>query len=275
MANIKLNEIPENLLKEMARRIYNHTIGFVVVNQQDREETILKGSGTLICIDGLYGILTAEHVIKYLPKKGDLGFIISDRLHKFTINSSYLNIYTIAKSDNPADGPDIGFILLPESELGQFKASKSFYDLGKRIYFSENPPEIDLGVWCISGFPEELACNEGPGKGFSEIKRFTGFCGFVRDPEQYSSGDFDYYEFEVPYNKNIGLPTNFEGVSGGGLWQVIIAKAESNELFVKDIILSGIPFYQTEFLEDKKKVKCHGRKSIYQYSIEFIKNGCS
>jgi hypothetical protein len=59
------------------------------------------------------------------------------------------------------------------------------------------------------------------------------------------------------------------------IWQVIIAQNELKELLVKDLIFSGIPFYQTELADYKRKVKCHERKSIYKIAFECIEKNFS
>lgn len=274
--SIKITDIPSDFLKTATRDILNYTIGLVNVTENDGiEDAAIIGSGTLVNVNDTYGILTANHVIDAFSSDGEIGFVISEKLHKFSLKVQSFSFLTIAKAKIESEGPDIGFIRIPDAILGQIKAFKSFYNLSKRKTIVENPPDTDLGVWCVCGFPEVLTRHEGPDRGFEKIKGFVGFCGFGGVLEQYTNGEFDYYNFEVLYNENTNSPINFGGVSGGGLWQVIIAQNESKDLLVKEIILSGIPFYQTERTDDKRKVKCHGRKSIYKFSTEFIENGGS
>lgn len=276
MKGIKLTDIPEEFLNSVTHEILNYSIGMVnVIENESTEDALLIGSGTLINVGGIHGILTAEHVIDALPSHGEIGFIISEKLHKFSLRTQALKKFTIAKAKNPAEGPDIGFLVLPDAILGQIKALKSFYNVEKREGIADNPPNTDLGVWCLCGFPEVLTRHEGPDKGFEKVKGFMGFCGFGGVLHQYTLDNFDYFDFEVLYNENTQTPISFGGVSGGGLWQVIIAQKDNRELIPKEIILSGIPFYETERAEDRRQIKCHGRKSIYQIANEYIRNNCS
>jgi hypothetical protein len=276
MTSLRITDIPADFFETATRDIFNYSIGLVSVTKEDKEENAkIIGSGTLVDINGVSGILTAEHVIDAFPSDGEIGFVISEKLHKFSLKVQNFSFLTVAKAIIDSEGPDIGFIPIPGAVLGPMKVFKSFYNLAKRKNIIEDPPETNLGVWCVCGFPEVLTRHEGPDRGFEKVKGFMGVCGFGGVSEQYIKGEFDYYNFEVLYNANTGPPISFGGVSGGGLWQVIIAQNESNELLVKEIILSGIPFYQTEKSDDKRTVKCHGRKSIYQYSFDFIESNCS
>ena len=56
----------------------------------------------------------------------------------------------------------------------------------------------------------------------------------------------------------------FGGVSGGGLWQVIIAKNEAGKVILKELILSGVAFYQTQNINNRRVIVCHGRRSVYK-----------
>jgi hypothetical protein len=53
-----------------------YTIGFVKLEVHDRvEDAIGAGSGTLVSIGKVYGILTAAHVLAHLPDSGAVGIV--------------------------------------------------------------------------------------------------------------------------------------------------------------------------------------------------------
>jgi hypothetical protein len=138
-------------------------IGLVsVVEKEGVEDAQLIGSSTLVDINGLCGKLTAEHVVDAFPSNGEIGFIISEQLHKLSQKVQAFSFLTIAKAKIQEEGPDIGFIIIPDAILGQIKALKSFYNLEKRKNIIENPPNKDLVVWCVCGFPSVLCEGRSP-----------------------------------------------------------------------------------------------------------------
>jgi hypothetical protein len=270
---IKLTESPKDLLESAKQHILNYYIGMVRLDSNDfGEDAILIGSGTLVDFKGTKCILTAQHVIDGLPKKGKIGFIISDKLHKHVLEVQNLLIVEIEKGEDDSLGPDLGIIVLPQSHIGNIKAHKSFYNIQKyRERMINAPPENDMGVWCISGIPDIETNVVEPRAGFDRVKAFFGFCGFGGIGNQYETGSYDYFDFEVQYNDRTDSPISFGGVSGGGLWQVLIDQKESGELVMKEAILSGVAFYQTDLVDDKRTIKCHGRNSIFRNAYNKMK----
>ena len=81
MTSIKITDIPNDFLESATRGILNYSIGLVSVTEKEREEDAkIIGSGTLVNINGVHRILTAEHVIKAFPIDGEIGFVISEKL---------------------------------------------------------------------------------------------------------------------------------------------------------------------------------------------------
>lgn len=262
---IKLTAIPMDLFCSATQHIINYCTGMVRIDANDSgEDAILIGSGTLIDLSGKKCILTAQHAIDAFPKEGNIGFIISERLHKYLLDVQSLTMVKIGKGGNDRLGPDLGIIVLPQNHIGNIKAYKSFYNIEKnRDRMINSPPANDMGVWCISGIPDIETKVVEPKSGFDQVKVFLEFCGFGEIGNQYEIGEYDYFDFEVQYNDQTDSPISFGGVSGGGLWQVIIAQKENGELVMKEVILSGVAFYQTELAGNKRTIKCHGRNSVF------------
>ena len=82
-------------------------------------------------------------------------------------------------------------------------------------------------------------------------------------------GDFDYLDFPAEYDENYEGPESFGGYSGGSLWH-ILANWKDDKIIVKDCILSGVAFWQSELIDSQRIIKCHGRKSIYQNLIDKV-----
>jgi hypothetical protein len=274
---IRVTDIPLDFYNSATKQLINYGIGIVkIIEKELTEDAILIGSGTLVDIDRNLGILTAQHVIDALPADGIIGFIISEKLHKFSLDAQTLTAIRVGRGQDPSSGPDLGFIKLPNVILGSIKALKSFYNVGiKRDKILQEPPENDLGVWCICGIPNEETRHEGPSRGFETVKGFVEFCGFGGVSKQYCSGEFDYFNFDVHYSEGTQSPISFGGVSGGGLWQAVIAQKPDGELVLKEAILSGVAFYQSPLVDNKRIIKCHGRQSIYNQLYNTVKKECS
>ena len=270
---IKLTNIPMNLFESVTQHIINYCIGMVRIDEDERgEDAVLIGSGTLTDFMGKKCILTAQHVIDALPKEGNIGFIISEKLHKYVLDARSLSMVKIGKGENDLIGPDLGIIVLPQTLIGDIKAYKSFYSIGKfRDRMLNSPLENDMGVWCISGIPDIETKVVDPRPGFDHVKAFLEFCGFGGIGNQYKYREYDYFDFEVQYSDRTDSPISFGGVSGGGLWQIILAEKENSELIMKEAILSGVAFYQTELSENKRIIKCHGRNSIFRSAYDKMK----
>ena len=65
------------------------------------------------------------------------------------------------------------------------------------------------------------------------------------------------------------LTTDFEGVSGGSLWQINIARdADGNWHKYGPFALEGCAFYQTGLKGERLYVRFHGRRSIYGHGLD-------
>jgi hypothetical protein len=148
---IRITDIPSNFFESATKRIIDYLIGIVrIIGNEPKEDAILIGSGTLVDINGTFGILTAQHVIDELPRHGNLGLIISEQVHRPTIDANVLIYSRMGRGRDPSTGPDLGFIKLPNSIISILKAYKSFYNVTKsRNRVLDNPPADDLGLWYL------------------------------------------------------------------------------------------------------------------------------
>lgn len=280
MEIMPLDQVPRAFREEACRAIFDFSIGLVKLHGSDLVHNArLGGSGTLVQIDGTYGILTACHVLDHLKGEEAIGLILVNTvrpfLHRVTVRSERMRWVRIACSDKEGDGPDLGILLLSPVDVGYLKAQKSFYNLANREWLLCDPPTLDTGVWFICGFPDEATKERGPERGFKSVKVFEGACGDVRVEKDYRVGNFGYLDFEVAYGGVNDPPRSFSGFSGGGLWQVRVMRTPEGELKVKDRLLSGVAFCQNPPIGNRRVIKCHGRDGIYTHAIQAIKNEAS
>jgi hypothetical protein len=235
----------------------------ITTDKNGNEKMDLIGSGTFIKINTVQGILTANHVIDLLSDKSDkVGLILVEGRHRYVIQRYHIDLLHIAIPTNEEDGPDLAFIKIPPEIAREISHYKGFINLSAdRDEILSKPPLLNEGIWFVSGTPNEFTM-EGP-KIERPSKIFRPFCWTCEANRTYKKGDYDYIEADVHYDRGENLPISFGGISGGGLWQVIVQKKGKDELIPLKFILSGVAYYQSKLSDNLRFVKFHGRESIY------------
>jgi len=249
----------------------------ITIDSKGQQHPLHIGSGTFVSISNIFGILTAAHVVKKLIREKSferpylLGLTLNDYPQRYAIHSNSIEPIIIANGQIESDGPDLGFIVLPNSERGTIEARKNFHNLDrKREYILGTPPKFDQGLWAICGVPDEKTIDKPPEINLNPHRRFFTLTGFGSIRGTYTFGEYDYCDFRVEYNSSPNIPDNFGGISGGGLWQIPLRKSSEQTIEPIEYILSGVAFYQTERTGLYRWVKCHGRNSIYDMAYSFI-----
>ena len=157
-------------------------------------------------------------------------------------------------------GPDLGVLGLRADDIARIENWSIFYNLEKRrdkILKDLNDIKGDGLFLC--GAPDEWSTESEPVRNFTKVLSFKGFCGAGIIIDERITSNFDYLDVGLTTGALYEGPSNFQGVSGGGLWKVVI-KDNGGDLQIEDYLLSGVAFYQCL----PKKIICHGRRSIYK-----------
>lgn len=269
MDGIRFSDVPREIVEEIGRAASHFSIGFVTIREgESGQDAALGGSGTLVQVDDLYGVLTADHVLEKLPATQDIGLIIPTRdepmVHRPMLARDAVHRLRIAHGRCTREGPDLGLLLLSSVDAGSLRASKSFYNLSRhRDEILPDPPGRTDGLWVLCGFADEFTTEHGPERGFSKIKGFHGACGAGWVRREYISGDFDYCEFEVGDAGPDKPPQSFGGFSGGGLWQARLVKTPEGSLTSRQPLLGGVAFYESPEGNGRNVITCHAWRSIY------------
>lgn len=110
------------------------------------------------------------------------------------------------------------------------------------------------------------------GRGASVIFKGDGLFGGPENVEEIDGYDyFDYPTSPLARQMTPSLPRNWDGMSGSGLWQIPLRENGGN-IEVENIeydapLLSGIVFRQRK-VDGEMWIRCHGRKSVYQRSLD-------
>jgi len=281
MDGVPFSEIPREVVEEVGRAASDFLIGFAVFKTgESGEDAALAGSGTLVQVDGIHGVLTADHVLENLPATQDIGLIVPTRheplLQRPTLAKDAVLRLRVGHGRRTAEGPDLALLLLSSVDAASLSARKSFYNLSRRQdEILSNPPSRTDGLWVLCGFADEFTAEYGPERGFSKIKPFPGACQAVWVKREYNNGDFDYCEFEVGYDGPDKPPKSFGGFSGGGLWQAQLLRAPEGRLTAQQPILGGVAFYESSLTDGRNIITCHAWRSIYGRVVEAVRSKAS
>lgn len=279
MTTEKMSPKLRRLLESAHENISDFSIGFVKMLDQPEPDAEIAGSGTLVKVNDVHAILTADHVIEHLPRSGEVGLVcpsrISTRLHRVILQMELVTRVRVARGATPSKGPDLGLLILPREIVATLNAILSFYNLEKRRErMLTDPPGIEDGGWILVGMVHEWTRDVAPEKGYQRVKRFRSLSGGGIVTKEFTEGEFDYLNFQAKYDEAYDGPQSYEGFSGGGLWQVF-AEDEGDEFRLSEYFLSGVPFHQSEIEGIQRTIECHGRKSIYQAVIDTMKSQAS
>ena len=269
---ILTSDLSEYLISKCGNIINSYSAGLLKLSpyREDKRAASVIGSGTLVSINGIKGILTAHHVSELLQKEDSLALLLLESEHRMEIECKYLHSITIGRGPNEYEGPDFSFIIIPEHEIAKIKPYRQFFDLsGYRENMIKNRPDPHIGIWFIWGIPDEYTEILESVKGSGKVISFTGGSMLVGPVREYTHGEYDYIEANVDYYGLNKPPGSFGGISGGGLWFIPIKRSgDTHE--PADFILSGVAFYQSEIINSKRFIKCHGILSLYQHAYKAI-----
>ena len=267
------------LLDQAKERLFPFGVGFLKLGPGSDAVPALAGSGTLAVVNGIHGIVTADHVLRHLPPTGRVGLLsgyASAPTNRFKIEMDTTQSVVVGRPSGEygSGGPDLGFLILSPDTVATLKARASFYEItGRRDRMLSSPPAIESGGWVILGVIEEWT-SEGPGEiNFPRVKHFESVCGGSMVSREEHRDGFDYLYFEVRSGEpEEHRPASFAGASGGSLWQ-IVARLEGGAASIKEVLLSGVPFYQSEIRNGHRTIVCHGRRSIYDLLVNAVRSG--
>jgi hypothetical protein len=263
---IQIGSIPDDVKDSVVPVIERHTVLLLHLRS-------FAGSGTLVRSNNAYGILTARHVpegnrFDFTAGRGDeLGLCFAEKTTAFMIPMDHLTKIDIGipKNWNGKEVPDLAFLKIPSgNHLSTIAAKRSFwnldYDRQSRMEICASP----TGAMCLSYHAAERTIHEVDELG--NILFFPASVGWSGVKRTFEVDAFDYCEMGVdaPDEKK-GIPNEFKGASGGGIWKVPLI---GNEQKIKagTPVLSGVIFYQTA----ERTILAHGPKSIYERVYETL-----
>lgn len=266
--------------KDACDLIDKYSVGLVLEGE-------LIGSGTLIKWKNSFGILTAEHVINNPHSirlccnfsnlsEQKLQVICTEFPAFLDFEMKVIQKTVLGTRLSDELGPDVAVLTLPPvPQLGALIDRKSFWPVDNNPAFRIQRSLSGDGFHMLVGIPGEGVTETGADLGFTRTKLAPGIAGETRISKYFEDNGFDYLEAEVERNAQTKTPKSLGGMSGGGLWKVTISrKAEecSASFKVEDVTLAGVIFFDTDKSAEKRPVRCHGPKTIYNLLAGKLRN---
>ncbi len=135
-----------------------------------------------------------------------------------------------------------------------------------------SPPDDREGIWIASGFVEEFTKMDPNPTPYESVKAFCDFASVGGVESYVVEGQHDYFVFPLSNSTDASIPNNFGGVSGSGLWHVLLRVNKAGDLTAFDYILQGLTYYQEPYVEGRSALRCHGQKSIYGVAHEALRS---
>ena len=268
----------EPVLEKVSAGIADFIVGFALIRVHDGlADADPAGSGTLVTVGSVDGILTAAHVLRNLPDHGEVGIVRFNRTSRFaqklTIDMEQAEKLTIAADVFGSEGPDLGFLRLSPEDVGTLKARISFFNLGKRqdsVLAGDLPalPYFDG----ISGMIAEWTTNLPSEQGLARVKGFRSLYGVGRVVREHEFNGFDLFDFEVSYDSEFKSPLSYKGMSGGTLWRTYCTKGDDAQLSISNNMVFGVAFHQSDISDRKRIITCHGPRSVYGPLVDAIRD---
>jgi hypothetical protein len=263
-----LKDPASGLQERIVRDVGLYTVGLLRVSPtREGERLDLCGTGTLVSFAGERYIKTAAHVWEKLLKS-DGPASVGVTLREYVDHKSLIDRAAIVGIGPPRPakwnqwGPDLVFLRVPPEHVGAIEVHRVFLNLMQKRTAGFEAMSIDLRV--LMGTPYELAdCTDT----HASLQINGMFC--APDVEPFSPiqaaesvrREFDYIDLDMQLALP-GVPQNFGGVSGGGLWRVMVYSSPVTCEIEWLKYFEGVAFYELPIVNQHRVIRCHGPQSI-------------
>lgn len=264
------NEVTIKIDDAFAFRVCHSAVGFLTLRDNEQAADV-AGSGTLVQLGKLKGILTAGHAVNNLPKEGRIELVrfsgTNPSLQNLHLDMSHTDGETLWDGTN-GHAPDLGFLKLPDHAAATIEAQGGvFYHLEKtREFVSSSPSNLMSKSHVVVGVVDEWSEEAAGAVPKTKKKIVGGLFGAAKSVREFKEGDAELLEVDVDYAFGTRVPESYGGVSGGALWELHVEK-DGEKIVSVGKKLRGVAFRQSD---DHSLVVCNDLPSIAKL-IERIK----
>jgi hypothetical protein len=141
---------------------------------------------------------------------------------------------------------------IPSNYVTPLKGKNQCYHLTWEI--PERPNVSSLEIWILMGSPAEQS------KALPKHVSLTMNGIFATIRSEYNFNGLDYFDLDMRISFP-GIPKWFDGVSGGGLWSVLLYGSPDGDIRWVTMLV-GMACWQLPLQGDIRVVRCLGSKSI-------------
>jgi hypothetical protein len=244
------------LRQNIVRNLGSSTVALFAVSDAGGVDLLkLAGTGSLVTFGDSYYILTAAHVWQEVIKDAaKMGITLTDGInHSFLMDVGEIVPTIIGPGGSTWNewGPDLALLKIPSARVGAIKAFQVFE------YPKAPPKHLNvecLESWVAMGTPAEL------GK-FTQNHADVQISGDFVEPQDRLHGEYDYFDFDVDTTR-AGMPKDFGGFSGGGLWRVLVYWSPETGKIDWAQRLKGVIYWQFPLINHRRVIRAHGPRSI-------------
>jgi hypothetical protein len=274
---IRLGDLPDGLFDQVVAEVQHFAVPLIVNNY-------FIGSGVLVQIDNVPGILTVEHVVNNritpfdnsLESQHALVTCVSEKANVVAIEMRNLTWWT-TQPQTKDWGPDLAFIRLPEVAgfTSQLRSSKIFYSLTLETENRMKEALDESGFMTLVGYLNDQITDAPGESGFQDVRQIQGYAFLTGPEERHDQNGFDYVDVGCNRILSPAVPKNFRGVSGGGLWRFNVF-TDVHEKVGRETLggsfLAGVVFLEIGIETCIPRVRCHGARSIYEVFLPQVRD---
>ena len=263
--DVSIDDIPDSVLEDVRLEIQHYLVPMLLGSRDNPQHPVeLAGSGTLVELGSRYYILTADHVWDRAEVQGweELGLMLTDGA-PLGIERKLIRAKRLRADSYSRWGPDLALLEIPPNLVGTITSRKSFLNLARRrSMLSTHPPQTEKSLWAVMGLVGQKSSVELVDDPRTAIARVRGeaFIGVTCTADQ--RGEYDY----LTVHANTALrevPSSFDGISGGGLWEATLRIKGSSIISLGEHHFRGVAFWQEPEERDHIAIRCHGPHSIF------------
>lgn len=246
----------------------SYLVGFLGFrDDRDGKRTVSLGSGTLVQMAGLKGVLTAAHVVTALQDEDRVGIVTfgPGKFQTLSFNPNDPDGLSMASDEETGpDRIDIGFIQLPQATERQLSVNQAFWDMDERVRlisigekFLDDPVHVAMGV--IGEMAQHDRSNERYINALHTAMMHVGILDWR------TVGEDLVVVFKPDFAEGISAPTSYGGTSGGPLWvisQAALHKPAGAPWTRMDLHVAGVAFYEEPGPDGKMQILCQGPKVV-------------
>ena len=273
----QIGSLPADFQDVVMREFVPYSVALSRVVGDDAITFVPLGSGTVVRRNNRVGILTAHHCLHTSRPEVSIGPNGTDTLalvlrggRSVILRPEEAFEHELARPRSNDYGPDLTFIeIAPGPRLESVLAYGSVWNLDRRVE-EIRPNFAEVGNLIAStGFPEVYCNTKIDGRDIHRLAHHETAINVISEDSVEERDEWDYLSVTCDYSGSPNLPKTFEGFSGGGIWSMQLRKnRETEQISIDRSALVGVTFYQTERLDDKRKLRGHFIRTIYEVAWE-------